>query len=175
MRRDGTPAEQPRSKSPTTGRSADQRRRPHPSTGSEFLVRKPHWIFSLPPSAAWTQRVHGQGSSPVFLAYAAGAGWALIDRELYLPRAWTDDRDRTAGIGDELGFSAQPKLARRMPTGALPVGVPARWRGADEVYGCDKRLHVWRGQAGRPHVPSPGPARHRRVPRLCGMALDEEV
>jgi SRSO17 transposase len=38
----------------------------------------------------------------VFLGYATPAGWGLIDRELYLPRAWTDDpeRARAAGIGD---------------------------------------------------------------------------
>ena len=31
----------------------------------------------------------------VFLAYAVpGGGRALIDRELYLPQSWTDDRDR---------------------------------------------------------------------------------
>src|SRR3982750_3319940 len=43
----------------------------------------------------------------VFLAYATPAGRALIDRELYLPRAWTDDRARAraAGISDEVGFA----------------------------------------------------------------------
>jgi hypothetical protein len=36
----------------------------------------------------------------VLLAYAVpGAGRALIDRELYLPRAWTDDRDRCRQAG----------------------------------------------------------------------------
>src|SRR3954466_13277859 len=53
----------------------------------------------------------------VFLAYATPAGRALIDRELYLPRAWTDDRARerarAGGIGDEVGFATKPELARR--------------------------------------------------------------
>jgi hypothetical protein len=35
----------------------------------------------------------------VFLAYASSRGHALIDRELYLPRPWTDDRDRCAAAG----------------------------------------------------------------------------
>jgi SRSO17 transposase len=37
----------------------------------------------------------------VFLAYAAPAGVALIDRDLYVPKVWTDDRQRCreAGIG----------------------------------------------------------------------------
>ena len=32
----------------------------------------------------------------VFLAYASDKGHALIDRELYLPKEWTDDRERRA-------------------------------------------------------------------------------
>ena len=35
----------------------------------------------------------------VFLAYAAGAGHALIDRELYLPQSWAADRDRCRAAG----------------------------------------------------------------------------
>src|SRR3954470_22616999 len=40
----GACAEEPRPKSLTTRSSPDQRRRPHPSTGCEFLVRKPHYV-----------------------------------------------------------------------------------------------------------------------------------
>src|SRR3954466_124594 len=90
----------------------------------------------------------------VFLAYATGAGRALIDRELYLPHAWTDDRARAraAGIGDGVGFATKPELARRMLTRALDAGVPAGWLTADEVYGQDKRLRVWCEQHGLPYV-----------------------
>ena len=90
----------------------------------------------------------------VFLAYATLAGRALIDRELYLPRAWTDDRDRAraAGIGDDVGFATKPELARTMLTRALDAGVPAGWLTADEVYGQDKRLRVWCEQHGLPYV-----------------------
>jgi SRSO17 transposase len=81
----------------------------------------------------------------VFLAYATDAGRALIDRELYLPKAWTDDRERAraAGIGEDIGFATKPELARRMLTEAIDAGVPASWLTADEVYGQDKRLRVW--------------------------------
>jgi SRSO17 transposase len=81
----------------------------------------------------------------VFLAHATPTGRALIDRELYLPRAWVDDRDRAraAGIGAEVGFATKPELARQMLTRALDAGVPAGWLTADEVYGQDKRLRVW--------------------------------
>src|SRR5215218_7821360 len=100
----------------------------------------------------------------VFLGYATRAGRALIDRELYLPRAWTDDRERAraAGIGDDVGFATKPELARSMLTRALEAGVPAGWLTADEVYGQDKRLRVWCEQHGlptcsRPAAPTPWP------------------
>src|SRR3954453_16255244 len=90
----------------------------------------------------------------VFCAYATPSGRALIDRELYLPRAWTDDRNRAraGGIGDEVGFATKPELARSMLTRALEAGVPAGWLTADEVYGRDKRLRVWCEQHGLPYV-----------------------
>ena len=61
----------------------------------------------------------------VFCAYTTPTGRALIDRGLYLPRAWTDDRDRAAGIGDEVGFATKPELARRMLQRTLDAEVPA--------------------------------------------------
>jgi SRSO17 transposase len=90
----------------------------------------------------------------VFLGYATSTGRALIDRELYLPRAWTDDRDRAraAGIGDDIGFATKPDLARRMLQRTLDAGVPASWLTADEVYGQDKRLRVWCEQHRLPYV-----------------------
>ena len=54
----------------------------------------------------------------VFAAYVTpDGGRALIDRELYLPEKWTDDRDRcrAAGIGGDTGFahaSAWPRNAQ---------------------------------------------------------------
>jgi hypothetical protein len=77
----------------------------------------------------------------------------LIDRELYLPRAWTDDRERAraAGIPDDAPFAIKPELARRLLTGALNAGVPTGWLTADEIYGQDKRLRVWCEQHGMPY------------------------
>jgi SRSO17 transposase len=82
----------------------------------------------------------------VFLAYAVpGGGRALIDRELYLPRAWTDDRDRCrlAGIGGEVGFATKPELARQMIGRAMQAGVPFGWVAADEAYGQNTPLREW--------------------------------
>src|SRR3954463_15175492 len=90
----------------------------------------------------------------VFRAYATPAGRALIDRELYLPRAWTDDRDRAraAGVPDDVPFATKPELARRMLQRVLDAGVPAGWLTADEIYGQDKRLRVWCEQHRLPYV-----------------------
>ena len=82
----------------------------------------------------------------VFLAYAVpGGGRALIDRELYLPASWTDDRDRCreAGIGAEVAFATKPELARAMIERALVAGVPFGWVAADEAYGQNTALRSW--------------------------------
>jgi SRSO17 transposase len=80
----------------------------------------------------------------VFLSYAAPAGHALIDRELYLPRSWTDDPARCAAAGIPAGtaFATKPALARRMIGRALDAGTPAAWVTADEVYGADPGLRA---------------------------------
>jgi len=82
----------------------------------------------------------------VFLAYAAPDGSrALIDRELYLPRKWAEDRVRcrAAGIGDEVPFATKPQLARVMIGRAIEAGVPFSWVAGDEVYGGNPGLREW--------------------------------
>jgi SRSO17 transposase len=78
----------------------------------------------------------------VYLAYATDAGHAFIDRELYLPRCWSDDPDRRAdaGVPAEVEFATKPALARQMIARALDAGVDARWVAGDEVYGADPGL-----------------------------------
>jgi SRSO17 transposase len=80
----------------------------------------------------------------VFLSYAAPAGHALIDRELYLPRSWTADAARcaAAGIPEGAVFATKPKLAWRMIGRALDEGTPAAWVTGDEVYGADPGLRA---------------------------------
>ncbi|WP_435876317.1 IS701 family transposase, partial [Saccharopolyspora shandongensis] len=72
----------------------------------------------------------------VFLAYASAHGRALIDRELYLPKEWTSDRERcrAAGIDDEVKFATKPVLAQRMISRAVEAGVPFGWVTGDEAY-----------------------------------------
>lgn len=90
----------------------------------------------------------------VFLAYAAPAGRTFIDRELYLPKAWTEDRDRCAeaGIGADVEFVTKPELALAMLTRALDAGVPAGWVAGDEVYGQHSRLRLALEERGMAYV-----------------------
>jgi len=68
----------------------------------------------------------------------------MIDRELYLPRCWTEDPQRLndAGVPDDIEFLTKPALATGMLTRALRAGVPARWVAGDEVYGADPELRA---------------------------------
>ncbi|NGO41704.1 IS701 family transposase [Streptomyces ureilyticus] len=80
----------------------------------------------------------------VYLAYSTPLGHAAIDRELYLPRSWTEDtaRCRAAGIPDSVAFATKPALAARMIGRALDAGVPASWVAGDEVYGGNPHLRT---------------------------------
>ena len=91
----------------------------------------------------------------VFLAYAAPDGSrALVDRELYLPEKWTEDRDRcrAAGIGGDVAFATKPALARKMIARAAQAGVPFSWVAGDEVYGGNPGLRSWLEEQGIAYV-----------------------
>ncbi|MFF2658511.1 IS701 family transposase [Kitasatospora sp. NPDC058032] len=86
----------------------------------------------------------------VFLAYSRRLGRTLIDRALYLPKSWTDDRERcrAAGIGDEVEFATKHQIARR----AIDDGIPFRWMTADAGYGNSKGWRTELEQADVFHV-----------------------
>jgi SRSO17 transposase len=90
----------------------------------------------------------------VFLSYGSSKGHALIDRELYLPQAWTGDRERcdAVSVPPERAFMTKPQLAQLMIERAITAGVPFSWVLGDEVYGNDRRLRMWLEQQERPHV-----------------------
>jgi SRSO17 transposase len=90
----------------------------------------------------------------VFLAYTSAKGHALVDRELYVPQAWIEDRPRcrAAAIPDTVEFRTKPQLARAMLERALDAGVPFGWVTGDEIYGQDRRLRLWLEARQIPHV-----------------------
>ncbi|GER22145.1 transposase [Zafaria cholistanensis] len=78
----------------------------------------------------------------VFLTYATNQGRTFLDRELYLPKEWTEDPDRcaAAGIPEGRGFKTKGDLAIQMIERAVDAGVPAWWVAGDAVYGQYHRL-----------------------------------
>lgn len=73
----------------------------------------------------------------VFAAYASSKGHALIDRQLYLPKDWTGNRDRRAKahVPDDISFATKPAIAAAMVQRAIAAAVPFAWVAADTVYG----------------------------------------
>lgn len=81
----------------------------------------------------------------VFLAYASSKGRTLVDRELYLPERWCNDRPRRAeaGIGEQVRFATKPAQGLQMLGRAVDGGLAARWVTADEAYGKDVKFRAW--------------------------------
>jgi SRSO17 transposase len=90
----------------------------------------------------------------VFLAYATENGAAFIDRALYLPQEWAEDRARRteADIPEETKFATKIELAQRMLARAFAAGVPARWVVADALYGRSRELRRWLEKRGRAYA-----------------------
>jgi len=109
----------------------------------------------------------------VFLTYATPRERTFVDCELYLPKAWTEYRDRCrqAGIGDEVEFATRPELAIRMLRRAHAAGVPAGWVSGDVRSGQPRRPH----RAHRAGHPRPDPeAQGRRRPGLLRPARHQQ-
>jgi SRSO17 transposase len=90
----------------------------------------------------------------VFLAYASAHGQAFLDRALYLPKVWVDDRPRrtAAGVPAAVAFATKGDLAQSMLARAFAAGVPAAWVTGDEVYGNDGGLRRWLEAQDRAYV-----------------------
>lgn len=78
----------------------------------------------------------------------------MIDRELYVPKSWTDDRDRcrAAGIGDTVPFATEIEHLKWMLQRAIDAQVPFAWVTADEAYGQVKHFRVWLEERQVAHV-----------------------
>jgi SRSO17 transposase len=89
----------------------------------------------------------------VFAAYVSRHGHAFIDRALYLPKAWTDDRTRMAAahVPRGTGFKTKPQLAAAMIERALAAGVPFGWVAGDSIYGVGE-IEIALRRAGKGYV-----------------------
>jgi SRSO17 transposase len=89
----------------------------------------------------------------VFAAYVSRHGHALIDRALYLPKVWAEDRARRAAvhIPEAVGFATKPRLALRMIERAIAASAPFAWVAADTVYGVGE-IEMALRRAGKGYV-----------------------
>jgi SRSO17 transposase len=80
----------------------------------------------------------------VFLTYASQGNHTLVDRELYLPKSWTQDPERcqAAKVPEEVVFATKPELAAGMLWRTLDAGLSARWVTGDTVYGSHRPLRA---------------------------------
>lgn len=90
----------------------------------------------------------------VFAAYASRYGHALVDRRLYLPKAWAEDRVRRAKahIPEDVLFATKPAMACEMIAAILDEGIPCAFVLADAVYGSDSRFRRMLENRGQPYV-----------------------
>jgi len=81
----------------------------------------------------------------VFLSYVTARGHTLMDRELYLPLEWCEDRQRcqAADIPESVRFQTKPELAVQMLERVLRAQLPIAWVVADTVYGGNLDLRNW--------------------------------
>lgn len=72
----------------------------------------------------------------VCVNYQVPSGHTLIDRRLFLPEEWAQDRDRReeAGVPESVVFRSKPELALELVQQAVERGIPFRWVTADSVY-----------------------------------------
>lgn len=90
----------------------------------------------------------------VFVSYASRFGHALVDRRLYLPKDWAQDKVRRAkaSVPDDVDFVTKPTMAREMVARALDAGPPCAWVLADALYGSDYRFRRMLEDRGQPYV-----------------------
>ncbi|MFE6819961.1 IS701 family transposase [Streptomyces sp. NPDC057675] len=111
----------------------------------------------------------------VFAAYATSRGRALVERELYLPKAWTSDRERcrAAKIPDERQFATKGELAKAIVTRSLAAGLPADWVTADEAYGQEWKFRRLLEEIGVGYVVAV--PRSQQVKSLAGFWRIDEL
>jgi SRSO17 transposase len=80
----------------------------------------------------------------VFLSYVSARRHTLLDRELYLPKSWTNDsqRCREAHVPASVTDAPKPELAQRMLERTLDAGLPVSWVVGDTVYGSARSLRT---------------------------------
>ncbi len=81
----------------------------------------------------------------VFMNDAVNDKFCCIDRKLYIPKQWTDDKERCskAGIPEEYQFRTKTQMALEMMKRAYENRLPFEWAAGDSVYGADSRIQKY--------------------------------
>lgn len=127
----------------------------------------------------------------VFANYYSTKGHTFIDRRIFLPEEWIEDRERReeAGVPEGVVFCSKPKLGLEMIQTAVTEQVPFRWVGGDSVYGdsptfvqgvrglgkwyvldVSSEAHVW---LRKPKVGKLGPRGGRAKPKTKPISVPE--
>ena len=109
----------------------------------------------------------------VFLAHVGPRGRALVDKRLYLPRAWSSDACRCAAAGvpeDRRSYRAKTDLALEMLEQARAQGcLSAGWAAGDDAFGMSPAFRDGLAAQGMQYVLD-GPAGHDGL--AAGTCLD---
>lgn len=106
-----------------------------PKQGSESVGVKRQWCGQLGKTA--------NCQVGVFLSYASQHGYTLVNRRLYLPQEWVEDKEyeerrAKCGVPEDATFKTQPALALEMVQELDEDSpLPFRWLTCDEAFGRD--------------------------------------
>ena len=81
----------------------------------------------------------------VFLTYASTKGHSPIDRRLYIPQCWFDERERCieAGVPETVEFQTKPEMALEMIKNANTASIAFGWVVGDCAYGDVREIRSW--------------------------------
>jgi len=90
----------------------------------------------------------------VFLSYTSIYGHTMLDRALYLPKSWIQDRERCreANIPEEVKLATKPELAIQLIERALNAKIPISWFVGDSVYGSSRKLRAFLEEQRKAHA-----------------------
>lgn len=79
----------------------------------------------------------------VFVGYSSPKGYGLLQTQLYMPEKWFSDdyaeRRKKCGVPTDIKFQTKAAIAAGLLNDIAASGAfPARWVGADSVYGSDQ-------------------------------------